>query len=147
MSPVSIRPARLQDAAPLADLAGHLGYPSTERDLVDRLTTMLAREDHLVLVAEKEGEVLAWLHAFVALRVESPPFAEIGGLVVAPAARGQGVGGRLVRAALAWTDQQGLGSLRVRSNEVRRETHAFYLHLGFTAAKTQRVFSRPASAE
>ena len=146
MSPLSIRPARLQDAAPLADLSGHLGYPSTELDLVERLAPMLTREDHLVLVAERGGEIIAWLHAFVALRVESPSFVEIGGLVVAPAARGHGVGGRLVREALAWTRQRGLGSLRVRSNEVRRETHAFYLHLGFTSAKTQRVFALPASA-
>lgn len=138
-----IRPAHPHDAAAFAELSGQLGYPATEEDLLGRLMVLCGQADHLVLAAEKQGRVVGWLHAFVAQRIESPAFAEIGGMVVDASARGQGIGQQLVRAAVAWAHAQGLSSLRVRSNVVRTETHTFYLRLGFTSSKAQKVFSMP----
>jgi GNAT superfamily N-acetyltransferase len=131
----------------MAELSGQLGYPSTEQDLVDRLAWVLQRDDHLVLVAQKDGRVVGWLHAFVALRIESPAFAEIGGLVVAQSERGRGLGQQLVEAAAAWARRKGLQHIRVRSNVVRTETHAFYLHLGFAQSKAQMVFTMATGVE
>ena len=147
MTSVLIRPAESRDAAAMAELSGQLGYPSTEQDLMSRLASVLQRDDHLVLVAERGGRVVGWLHAFVALRIESPAFAEIGGLVVAQSEKGRGLGQQLVQAAATWARKKGLQHLRVRSNVVRKETHAFYLHLGFAQSKAQMVFSMTTGVE
>jgi predicted N-acetyltransferase YhbS len=147
MTSVIIRPASLQDAAPVAALSGQLGYPSTEGDLAERLSSVLEKDDHLVLVAKQGGNVVGWLHAFVAFRVESSAFAELGGLVVAESARGKGIGLQLVRAASEWARGKGLQKIRVRANVARKETHDFYLHIGFKQLKTQMVFSTATDAE
>ncbi|HJW71323.1 MAG TPA: GNAT family N-acetyltransferase [Geothrix sp.] len=147
MPSVILRPADTQDAAALAGLSGELGYPSTEGDLVERLASVLGKDDHLVFVAEQDGKVVGWLHAFVALRIESPAFAEIAGLVVARSARGEGLGQQLVQAASAWARLKGLQKLRVRSNVARKESHDFYTRIGFEPLKTQLVYALNLDAE
>jgi predicted N-acetyltransferase YhbS len=141
MTNTRIRPAKPQDAAVFAALSGQLGYPTTEEDLLGRLMVLCGQDDHLVLSAEKEGRVVGWLHAFVALRIESAAFAEIGGMVVDTSHRGQGLGQQLVRTASAWARIKGIATIRVRSNVVRVETHGFYVRLGFAALKSQQVFA------
>lgn len=147
MTSLLIRPASLQDAASIAELSEQLGYPSTEQDLQDRLASLLKRSDHLVLAAVKDGKVVGWIHAFIAWRVESSAFVEIGGLVVAQSERSGGIGRRLVRAASNWAHKNGFEKIRVRSNIVRDETHQFYVHLGFEALKSQTVFSMATNGE
>jgi len=66
------------------------------------MTILCRQDDHLVLAAERNGRVVGWLHAFVALRIESAAFAEIGGMVVDASGRGQGLGQQLVRATATW---------------------------------------------
>ena len=72
------------------------------------------------------------------------PCAEIGGLVVAAASRGKGLGGALLRAAEAWAHALGCGCLRVRSRVERERAHRFYERAGFVRAKTQAVFGKEA---
>lgn len=137
---LAVRSATLDDALVLASLATELGYPSDAADLSRRLTTLLGRPDHTVRIAVADrGEVVGWVHAFVSLRLESDPFAEIGGLVVRSEWRGRGVGRCLVEAAAAWGAAQGCTRLRVRCRIDRDGAHAFYARLGFARSKTQGV--------
>jgi len=148
MSEILIRSARHEDSEVLAGLSGELGYPTDRAELAERLSGLLDRSDHAVAVAvDPEGGVVGWVHAFAAYRLESAPFAEIGGLVVSEAARGEGVGRRLVEAAEEWATEQGLGSMRVRSNVVRQQAHAFYRHLGYESLKEQAVFRKVLQAD
>lgn len=141
---MQIRQASPEDAAVLADLATQLGYPSTPEQLAARLAA-LDGPDHAVLVAE-DGDrvirVIGWLHVLARHHLETDSFAEIGGLVVDESCRGQGIGRRLVDAAVDWVRQKGIGELRVRSNVVRADAHRFYEREGFVRKKTQAVFSR-----
>jgi GNAT superfamily N-acetyltransferase len=140
---LEVRPALLADAEALAALAGELGYPATPELVEARLAAILAGPGHAVLVAESiPGEVVGWIHVFGARRVESEPFAELGGLVVREGHRGRGIGRRLVEAARRWAAVRGFSTLRVRTSVVREEAHRFYRGLGFELAKRQSVFSR-----
>lgn len=140
---LEIRSAAARDVAALAELSEQLGYPSTPREVRERLTRLRRAEDHRVFVAvAADGRLLGWIHAYVALRIESDPFVEIGGLVVREEARGRGLGSRLVAAAEAWARSRGVPKLRVRSRTGRRRAHAFYRRLGFTDAKEQLVLDR-----
>jgi len=140
---VNIRAATATDAAALAELCTQLGYPAQPGEAAERLAALgPANSVNIVLVAEDAGAVLGWIHVCGIRFFQSPPFAEIGGLVVDEASRGRGVGKLLVEAAAGWAAEQGYGKLRVRSNVVREDAHRFYEREGFQRVKTQAVFDR-----
>ncbi|MEM9605523.1 MAG: GNAT family N-acetyltransferase [Pseudomonadota bacterium] len=138
-----IRDATEADAAALNAVSKHLGYRAlSEAEARATLAGVLAAPDHRVHLAEHDGQVVGWIHVFLARRVASPPFHEIGGLVVDPAHRRCGVGAALVAHAHA----EAGGTVRVRCRADRSATHRFYAALGFTESKTQCVFSLTAAA-
>ena len=137
-----LRAARPEDVEALAALCGQLGYPSATARVAARLRSIGTRPDHVVLVADDGGRVLAWIHVFVTRLLEADARAEIGGLVVDEASRGRGLGKALVRAAQAWAASLGLRLLRVRSNVTRERAHRFYQREGFREEKRQAVFTR-----
>jgi GNAT superfamily N-acetyltransferase len=141
-SRLTIRAARREDAPALAPLAGQLGYRSTIAQVERRLARLLDRPEDAVFVAETEGWVIGWVHVGVHVTVESDPAGEIRGLVVDARHRGAGVGRRLMERAEEWARERSLGTMRVRSNVVRGEAHAFYQRLGYTLAKTQHAFGK-----
>lgn len=141
MKQSSVRKALLTDAAALAELSGQLGYPSESADMLARLQVLLPNAEDQVWVAELDGQVVGWLHAFVAHRLESDAFVEIAGLVVDQGVRGSGMGAQLVGAAVEWAARLGFAQVRVRSNVTREATHRFYERLGFAKSKTQSVFA------
>jgi GNAT superfamily N-acetyltransferase len=141
-SRLTIRAARREDAPALAPLAGQLGYRSTTAQVEKRLSYLLDHPEDAVFVGETEGWVIGWVHVGVYVTVESDAAGEIRGLVVDAGHRGGGVGRRLMERAEEWARERGLGTMRVRSNVVRDEAHAFYQRLGYTIAKTQHAFRK-----
>lgn len=140
---MNIRSATEGDVEVLTALSGELGYPARAEDVGRRLTTMSAATDHAIYVADDGGSVIGWIHVFGALRLESEPFAELGGLVVAEAHRGRGIGRLLCERAARWARDGGFRALRVRTRAERAATHRFYRHIGFRRVKTQEIFSLP----
>ncbi len=137
----AIRTARTQDAPAIARLSTQLGYPQSGDAAARALRAIRLESSGEVLVFVNEGgEVVGWIHVLLAPRLESGTFAEIGGLVVDEAARGVGIGGRLVQAAESWAGAHGSPTIRVRSNIIREEAHRFYAARGYELAKTQAVF-------
>jgi len=140
---IVVRPAETADAAAIARLCGQLGYPSSATDVERRLAQALHGSDAAVFVADSAGDgVVGWVHARALHLLTRDACAEIGGLVVEEGQRGRGIGGRLMAAAEDWARQQGLGTLRLRSNVIRDEAHAFYRARGFTDSKTSLLFTK-----
>ncbi|HEY7472512.1 MAG TPA: GNAT family N-acetyltransferase [Gemmatimonadota bacterium] len=140
---MTVREARLDDAAALARLATELGYPTTVEEASRRAADVLARPGHAVFVAEVEGEVAGWIHVVESVTLESDRSAEIGGLVVGDAHRGVGIGARLVAEAERWAGSRGYRLLRVRSNVTRVRARRFYEREGFAVTKSQNHFVKP----
>jgi GNAT superfamily N-acetyltransferase len=144
MDSINIRKAALTDAAAVTELSAQLGYPTSVGQLQNRLSAILNSNEHTVFVAcLSEGNVIGWIHVFLTQRVESNPFAELGGLVVSEHYKRKGVGKRLLAAAEEWARQKGLLKLRVRSRIQRNDARAFYEHMGFSISKDQHVFEKP----
>ncbi len=137
---MKIRTAREDDIEEIAVLSGELGYPARTEDVARRWPKIATASDQAVFVAEDSGSVMGWIHVFCAYRLESGPFTEIGGLVVAESHRGRGIGRLLCEEAGRWTRDQGFGALRVRTRVEREDTHRFYERVGFRRAKSQHVF-------
>jgi GNAT superfamily N-acetyltransferase len=139
----TLRRAQAEDAAAIAILTDELGYPNTVDDIGARLAVISAGEDEVLLVADAPGRPAAgWMHVLGARRLESPPYAEVGGLVVGASARGRHVGAALLRTGELWARDRGFDHLLIRSNVLRTGAHAFYERHGYTTPKFQRVFRK-----
>jgi GNAT superfamily N-acetyltransferase len=145
---IEIRGAVLNDAAAIADLSVHLGYPASIVQSEDRLKAILGSDEHAVIVAcLLDGTVVGWAHVFVAFRVQANRFAELGGFVVSELYRCKGIGTSLFAAAEKWVAEKGIKKLRVRSRMSRVGAKAFYEKLGFSETKEQRVFDKTVGSE
>jgi GNAT superfamily N-acetyltransferase len=142
-SEAAIRPAVAADAASVARLSADLGYPTEPDVMRARLERLAGLEDHAVFVACRGDEVVGWIHVLVAEHLQAESRAEIGGLVVAPGCRGEGLGGRLVASAEQWARRRGLPNILVRSQIAREAAHRFYRRQGYTPTKTSAVFAKP----
>ena len=143
----TIRPAAEADAAALVPLLATLGYPAPAGAVTARLRRLAAYRGPVVALVAAAGDgSLAGLltaHAFATLHADEPA-ALLTTLVVAPEARGRGVGRALVRAAEAWAVAQGVVKVSVTSAERRADAHRFYEGLGY--AYTGRRFARTLGA-
>lgn len=146
-SGVTVREMTAADAAAVASLSGQLGYAAGAAEIARRFAGLASVPESLVLVAEREHELVGWVHVLVQRRLEVDPFAEIGGLVVDARARGGGIGAALLAAAEAWAREQGVDAVRVRSNTIREDTHRFYRREGYAVLKTQVNFHKKLADE
>ena len=80
MEKITIRNAESGDLQGFKNLSTELGYPYNLVQIDQRLKRLFKSESDLVYVAVRNTEVVGWIHVFEALRLESDPFAEIGGL-------------------------------------------------------------------
>lgn len=140
---MTLRPASIEDAAAIAALVGELGYSASADDIQARLPLILDSDRYFLAVATAaDGVLLGLVNAERRLNIESGTSFELTGLVVASSARRGGVGSALVAAAEAWARTHGADAMRVRSNVVRPEAHAFYARLGYGLQKTQHCYAR-----
>jgi len=130
------------DADRVADLITQLGYPATGPQIARRFERINGQSNQILLVAEEEGQAVAWIHLAAHPYLESDACAEILGFVVADGFRSRGIGKALVTSAEAWASALGCGMLRVRSRIVRERAHAFYEGNGFRRVKTQHCFEK-----
>lgn len=139
-SAVTIRAAKESDAEALADLCGQLGYPTDAVTMIARLREASGDRNRAVIVADAQGRAVGCLELAVQSAFENGTWPEIRGLVVDANSRSGGIGAALVSFAKKWSRERGFKSLRMRTNEVRTRTHAFYEREGFTKTKSQRVY-------
>ena len=138
----AVRLAGVSDAGRIAVLCGQLGYPSTPREVEDRLDRILADDRHAVYIAQEDGQVVGWVHVCARPLVGADLQAEIGGLVVDERFHGRGLGRRLMRAAERWAGERGCRAVLLRSNVVREGAHRFYERIGYENVKTSLTFRK-----
>ncbi len=145
--PVSaqVRPIREEDVPAVAVLCEQLGYPADMPAVLARVRQIAADSNRTVLMACVDDVVAGWIDLSIEYHLQSEPVALIGGLVVAEAVRGRGIGRQLCQAAEAWARGRGMSRIRVRSNAIRERAHAFYLRDGYTRVKTSAVFEKTLS--
>ena len=130
------------DADRVADLITQLGYPATGGQIAKRFERIDGQSNQILLVADEDGQAVAWIHLAAHPYLENDASAEILGFVVADGYRSRGIGRSLVASAEAWASALGCGMLRVRSRIVRERAHVFYEGNGFRRVKTQHCFEK-----
>ena len=129
---MEFRAIQLEDAHEIQLLSAQLGYKITLKQTIAQIISIQKDENAFAILAIQNEKVCGWLHGFIAIRLESLPFVEIGGLIVDENHRNKGIANGLIK--------ENIDKVRVRCNAIRTETHVFYEKLGFVENKTQRVF-------
>lgn len=137
-----IRRARKSDAARLAELSGELGYPTSTKEMKERLRSLKPSAQHAVFVAEMAKSIVGWVHVSIAPLLEVPLRAEVNGLIVADGQRSSGTGSLLLEAAEKWARGRACKGMSVRSNVIRERAHQFYERHGYEHFKTQKAFRK-----
>ncbi|MBV9677729.1 MAG: GNAT family N-acetyltransferase [Acidobacteriaceae bacterium] len=139
---ITIRSMTPSDAKEAAALSSELGYPVSAEVMEARLHQFATLQDHAVYVACLQGSVVGWIDIGAVYHLQSPPYGEIGGLIVSAHYQGRGIGRRLMQAAEQWIESRKLTKVLVRSHIKREAAHAFYLRQNFSRLKTQAVFTK-----
>jgi ribosomal protein S18 acetylase RimI-like enzyme len=144
---VSVRSARLQDLPAVGDLWEELmdyhlrldtryerGRGSRDAFLRYLKTTTLKSPDHVLLVAEADGEIAG----FLAARVEyggpifaRPDFGYVTDTCVSPVYRRLGIARELFEEARLWFQARNLPSIRVSVSTENEAAMAFWREVGF----------------
>ncbi len=147
-TPFFIRPMQMGDFDTVADLSAELGYPVNSQQLFDNFGRAQSLHENAFFVAEATDArtVVGWLHAYGVAPFIAEPYAEIGGLVVAAAARKLGIGRALMQAAEQWASDNDYRHVRLRSGNHRPEAHLFYERIGYHPTRSSTMFKKPVPA-
>src|SRR6059058_6367617 len=115
-----VRKARLQDASHIYDLVNSL---SSDGTLLKRAFAEICENVRDFHVAESEAGVFLGCGA---LHLYGPHLAEVRSIVVKPEAKGQGAGGRLLRALLEEAEEQSVTAVCLFTR-----IPDFFFHFGF----------------
>ncbi|NOT94268.1 GNAT family N-acetyltransferase [Ferruginibacter sp.] len=135
-----IRAAEVEDFESITRLSYQFGYIADTKKTKERLSEIIVSNDNCAFVATDSGIVIGWIHGFYTLRIQSDPFVEIGGLVVDENYRRKGIGRLLVQKVTEWAKLKNGSTIRVKCNSIRKESHQFYISIGFKEVKEQKVF-------
>jgi len=119
----SVRQARLQDAVNIFELVNSLSGDGT---LLRRSYAEICENVRDFHIAESEAGVFLGCGA---LHLYGPHLAEVRSIVVKPEAKGQGAGGRLLRALLEEAEEQGVVAVCLFTR-----IPDFFFHFGFRVA-------------
>lgn len=143
MSHPLIRTAQLEDAPGIASLTIELGYAVSIEETSRWLVELIDSPIHRVMVAVSERDGLwGWVLIERRISLEAGIRAEISGLIVGARFRRTGVGSVLISAAEQWAIEQNIPKIHVSSDMTRKESHAFYLSLGYRHTKTAHHYEK-----
>jgi predicted N-acetyltransferase YhbS len=139
-----IRPMEQRDTQQVSLLIQQLGYQRTEEEVSRWIGTLTPESERQAafVACRGDNEVVGWIEASIERRLQSPPFALIGGLVVKEGARGNGIGRLLCDAAESWSWEHQVSTVRVTSRSTRLDAHRFYERNGYTTVKVSQVFEK-----
>ena len=106
---------------------------------------------HRVLVAEEEGRLVGFLHAF--LWHDMPLFEQrqevyLEDLYLDPSFRGQGHGKRMYEMLVSWAGEHDAQAIRLSTLAANPKSNAFWVHMGFEpimVTYTRELQARPPS--
>ena len=136
-----IRKVKLSDAAAIQRLnAESLGYDFDREATEAQLKKLLENDQHLILVAEEDGQVIGYAHAASYDCLYFPSLLNLLALAVTQDFQGQGHGRALMQALREEAKAAGYTGIRINSGISRSSAHEFYRSLGCSEKADQKRF-------
>ncbi|HEY3779904.1 MAG TPA: GNAT family N-acetyltransferase [Fimbriimonadaceae bacterium] len=139
---MTLRQAVPADAESLIPILTQLGYPRAPEEIAQRIQHLAAKGKTAIIIAIEDQKPVGLAEVHESDTLISGIRAELGALVVADGHRRKGIGEQLVNAAIEWAEDNGHNKLRVGTNVIRHDAHAFYEKLGFTLEKQHRLYEK-----
>lgn len=140
---VRLRPPRPTDAPALAVLAGELGYPTDEEQLLGRLASLSPTDAAVIVAVDAADAPIGWCQVELFRTLVEPLSALIVGLVVGEVNRSEGVGVALLEAAEGWARARHCRRMVVATRITRERAHRFYAREGYAVNKTSYFLDKP----
>jgi GNAT superfamily N-acetyltransferase len=141
--PLTLRKIEPRDAPDVALLIRQLGYDRPVEEVLRWIEEPHSNgHSQTAFVACVGQEVAGWIEVSIQHRLQTQPFALIGGLVVKEGMRGRGIGQRLCKCAESWCWELDAKAIRVTSRNTRVDSHRFYERDGYRRVKTSLVFEK-----
>ncbi len=141
---ITIRRAQAGDVARIAELImlGAATQTMTQDEIAtearhpgyaEAFAEIDASRDNALFVAERAGEVVGTFQVTLipGLVARGRKRGKSESMHVAPGSRGLGIGALMIRHALAFAGESGVGLVELSSNKARIDAHRFYRNLGF----------------
>jgi GNAT superfamily N-acetyltransferase len=128
----TIRVAEINDAAPLAQLMGELGYETTKPEMQMRMERIAADECYRTFVAVLDGKVCGMIGTLTCPSYEhNDPGGRILALATLRTMRRRGIGRALIAAAEKDFAHRGIRRVALNTQLAREDAHKFYESLGY----------------
>lgn len=136
-----IRKVELRDVSAIQRLnAECLGYNFDRKATEAQLKRLLENDQHLILVAEADGQVIGYAHAVSYDCLYFLSLLNLLALAVAQDFQGQGHGRALMQALREEAKAAGYTGIRINSGISRSAAHEFYRSLGCSEKADQKRF-------
>jgi len=155
-TPLSLRPARIEDLAAINELAeamdslhrehlpGRFRRPDGPNRTHEYVGSLIRDEGTFLHVAESTGRVVGLINAGLDATPDIPvkrprSFLKIRGIVVRPQCRRQGIGRALFGAACDWAATHGAAEVQLSVYEFNRPAQAFWRSCGFSCLSHRMI--------
>jgi GNAT superfamily N-acetyltransferase len=129
----SIRRAKKNDAAAVADLLTQLGYPTSAKEMSKRFMSILADRNFGTFVAVSDGRICGMIGLNICRSYEhNDRGGRILGLVIDRSFRRLGIARNLIERAEEFFRENKINRVAVNTHVKRKDAHKFYAALGFT---------------
>jgi ribosomal protein S18 acetylase RimI-like enzyme len=129
---LTIRDAKLTDAAALAELMCELGYETTESEMRMRMERIATDERYRTFVAVCDGKVCGMIGTLTSLSYEhNDPGGRILALATVSTMRRCGIGRALIASAEKDFAERGITRVALNTRLTREDAHKFYKSLGY----------------
>jgi GNAT superfamily N-acetyltransferase len=137
-SSVTVRPARRDDLARLAELFDQYrmfyAQPSRRQRAEAFLAERIAKQDSLIYVAEHGGRIEGFMQLYPSFSsLSMGPILVFNDLFVDPEARGQGVGAALLETAHKLAEETGAAHMTLATARDNRQAIELYSRMGWQA--------------
>ncbi|QGH35690.1 GNAT family N-acetyltransferase [Gracilibacillus salitolerans] len=131
-----IRDFKMSDVPQIVPLMKQLGYPTTEAQFQQRMSTIQPLPNYQTIVAEEQNDIVGLLGLSLQHFYEHDgTFVQVGVFIVDEKFRGQGIGKQLLVTSEKWAEKQGARKILINSGnrEERKNAHQIYSTLGYEA--------------
>jgi GNAT superfamily N-acetyltransferase len=139
---ITIRPGRLSDVPDETALNRAVDWCYDERETLAEYHDD-AYEPSSVLIAECDGEVVGKLELFIAWKSIHGKFALIRRFVIASGWRGQGIGKKMLDAAIERAREEDCAFVELSVDVTNPFAHALYAREGFVEDRVEVLMRRP----
>ena len=140
MEQVAFRKMEIGDFEAVQALSLELGHPCTAETVQACISHILHRTLDIVLVAQKDDEVVGYIHGAPHALLYAKPLVNIIAFVVSGAHRNKGIGSKLLQCFEACALEKGYAGIRLGCRMERTDTHRFYERQGYKNRKSQKIF-------